>query len=70
MATKNTKTRTHKRDYLTSKEKLSMLEALNKITVRFEKKAQSLRPGSYDRSFVKDAVAKLEEARKKIMYIY
>lgn len=70
MATKNTKTRTTKKEYLTSKEKLSMLEALNKITVRFEKKAQSLRPGSYDRSFVKDALEELEKARKKIMYIY
>ena len=71
-ASKTTKKKvtTPRRDYLTSNEKKVLMESLNKIIVRFRKKRDSLRPGSYDRSYIKDTIEHLEKAHNSFGNIW
>lgn len=55
---------------LTSKEKQSLMETLNKAIVKFEKKRDSLQRGSYDRSYLKDTVECLKKAKSAFVNIW
>lgn len=66
MATKKytttNKPKTPRRDYLTSKEKQALRESLNKVYMKFRKKRESLRPGSYDYSYMGDTIEYIKKA--------
>lgn len=55
---------------LTSKEKTALLETINKAILKFEKKKESLQRGSYERSYMKDAVDLLKKAKSAFSNIW
>ena len=61
---------TKAKENLTSKEKTSLMEVLNKAIVKFEKKKESLKRGSYDRSYMKDALEYLKKAKSSFSNIW
>ena len=58
------------KQYLTQREKTSLLETLNKAIMKFDKKKESLQRGSYERSYMKDTVDFLKKAKSAFSNIW
>lgn len=58
-----------KKMYLTSTEKMSILESINKLITKMEKKRDSI-SDSYERSYLKDTIKAVKDAKRSFSNIW